>query len=340
MAEREGSLEDLEVMKSNLKFWKNKRVLITGHKGFLGSWLTIQLLRLGAKIIGVDISKINKNYILKDVSRQIKNIQADVANLKLISTIINRYKPEIIFHLAAQAIVAEAVSNPVRTFQSNIEGTWNVLEACRGKRFIEAIIVASSDKAYGAHKNLPYLEDTPLKGAYPYDVSKSCADLLAYAYFRTYRLPVCVTRCGNVFGPGDLHFSRIVPDAMRSIIKKKRFIIRSDGKFTRDYIYVEDVIRGYILLAEKMKSLKLYGQAFNFSNESPFTVLELFRRILEVSGEYNLKPKILNEAKYEIRDQYLSAKKAKRVLGWRPKCSLKEGLKQTLKWYKDFFQCR
>ena len=328
------------MMKNNLKFWEGRRVLITGHEGFLGSWLTKKLLKLGAKIIGVDIVKKRLDSILGDLRTEIKGIQADVANLKSISAIINEYRPEIIFHLAAQAIVGEAVNVPVRTFRSNIEGTWNLLEACRGKRFIEGIVIASSDKAYGAHKNLPYKEEMPLQGNYPYDVSKSCADLLAYSYFKTYGLPVCVTRCGNIYGPGDFHFSRIVPDAVRSIIENKRFIIRSDGRFTRDYIYIEDVVRGYILLAEKMKKLKLYGQVFNFSNEKPVTVLELFQKIVEVfvPGRQSaiVKPRILNKVKYEIRHQYLSAEKARRVLGWRPNSTLKQGLKSTVEWYEDF----
>ena len=324
-------------MKDN--FWKNKKVLITGQEGFLGSWLSKILLELDAKIVGIDIVKRKANYFLGDLRGKIKNVQADVANLKVVTSIINDFKPSIIFHLAAQAIVEEALNIPIRTFKSNIEGTWNILEACKGKKFIEGIVVASSDKAYGVHKNLPYREETPLKGVYPYDVSKSCADLLACTYSDIYRVPVCVTRCGNIYGPGDLHFSRIVPEAMRSIIKNKRLVIRSDGKFTRDYIYVEDVVRGYLILARKMQAFKLFGQAFNFSNEEPISVLELVKIIYKACDR---KPsyKILNKVKYEIRNQFLSAQKAKRMLGWKPKYILDEGLKRTFKWYKDYFSCK
>ncbi len=321
----------------NRKFWQGKRALVTGHEGFLGSWLTKTLLELGAKVVGVDIVKNNKNYILGNLKAKIKNIQADVADLKLIKSVINKHRPEIIFHLAAQAIVGQAIKDPVRTFKSNIEGTWNILESCKGKSFITAIVVASSDKAYGAHKQLPYVEGAALKGDFPYDVSKSCADLLARTYSKTYNVPVCVTRCGNIYGPGDLHFSRIIPDTINSIIKHKRFIIRSDGKFTRDYVYVEDIVRGYILLAEAMEKMKLYGQSFNLSNDSPLTVLGLFEKIAKVSGAKDLKPRILNKAKYEIRHQYLCAKKAKRMLGWEPIYNLEEGLKITLAWYKEYF---
>jgi len=319
-----------------LKFWKGRRVLITGYAGFLGSWLTKQLLELDADVVGLDIRRKEASPILKDAILDLKCIKADVADLKMVRKIINKHKPEIIFHLAAQAIVGEAVNLPVRTFKSNIEGTWNILEACRGNKFVEAIVVASSDKAYGSHKTLPYRENMPLQGNFPYDVSKSCADLLAYTYFKTYNLPVCVTRCGNIFGPGDLHFSRIVPDTIRSFIKDRRFIIRSDGLFTRDYIYVEDVSRGYILLAEKMRKKKLYGESFNFSNEKPLNVIKLFEKIVNVAGDYNLKPKILNRAKYEIRHQYLCAQKARKILGWKPAYNLETGLKISIDWYRNF----
>jgi len=325
-------------MKGN--FWKNKKVLVTGYDGFLGAHLTKKLLEFEAKIVGIDIAKKKTYPILKNLQKKVETIKGDVAHLTLVNKIIEKYRPEIIFHLAAQAIVGEAVNIPIRTFKSNIEGTWNILEACKRKKFIEGVVVASSDKAYGEHKLLPYKEETPLRGIYPYDVSKSCADLLANTYFKTYSIPVCVTRCGNIFGPGDLHFSRIIPDAMRSIIKNKRFVIRSDGRFTRDYIYVEDVVRGYILLAEKMKKFKLSGQSFNFSNERPLTVLELFKKITEVSGRYNLKPRVLNRVKYEIKHQYLSSKKARKMLGWKPECVLEEGLIKTLQWYRDYFNSK
>lgn len=328
-------MEDLEIMNRN--FWKGRKVLITGYAGFLGSWLTRHLLELDAKIVSLDIKNKASSPILKDSCGDLKCIKADVADLEAIKKIIQKHKPEIIFHLAAQAIVGEAVKIPVRTFKSNIQGTWNILEACRGKKFVKAVVVASSDKAYGAQKKLPYKEDMPLQGNFPYDVSKSCTDLLSYSYFKTYNLPVCVTRCGNIFGPGDLHFSRIVPDAIKSIVKNKRFIIRSDGLFTRDYIYVEDVSRGYILLAEKMRQKKLFGESFNFSNEKPLNVINLFKKIAEVAGNYNLKPKILNQAKYEIRHQYLCAQKAKKILGWKPAYSLETGLKISIGWYRKFF---
>ncbi len=264
-------------MKNN--FWKNKKVLITGYEGFLGSQLTSTLLNYGAKIWGLDIITHRKHTVLSgEELKKINIIRGSVTNFSLVSKIIRENKIEYIFHLAAEALVDECLKNPVRGFSSNIKGTWNVLEAARNNNTIKAIVIASSDKAYGSHKELPYKEGAPLRGNHPYDVSKSCADLIAYTYYHTYNLPVCVTRCGNIFGPGDFNFSRIIPDAIRSAIKGRTLIIRSDGKFTRDYIHVDDIVNGYILLAQKMQKLKLFGEAFNFSDEKPISVLKLVKR--------------------------------------------------------------
>jgi CDP-glucose 4,6-dehydratase len=326
----------MEITMNNM-FWKNKRVLVTGYEGFLGSHLTKSLIKKGADVIGIDIIHKRPRSILtsEGLHNLMKCIKGDVCNLTLIRHTIKQYKPKVIFHLAAQAIVIKANNNPIKTFKSNIQGTWNILEACRDNKDIECLIIASSDKAYGTQKTLPYTEKMPLYGEHPYDVSKSCADLLAIAYYHTYKIPVCVTRCGNIYGPGDLNFSRIVPDAITSLIKGKKLTIRSDGKFTRDYVYVEDIVNGYLMLAEKIKSMRLYGEAFNFSNEKPISVLGLFESIASVYEKKAVKPKILNKAKYEIKHQYLSAKKARRVLNWSPKYTLKDGLRETLGWYKD-----
>lgn len=319
------------------KFWKNKKVFITGYEGFLGSNLTRRLLNYGAKIIGLDI-RTNRKYTILEKSdfKKIKVIKGSVETYKLVKNILRRDEIEIIFHLAAQAIVGKSLKNPSRTFSTNIKGTWNILEASRGNNGIKAIIIASSDKAYGIHSKLPYKEDAPLAGSYPYDASKSCADLLAHTYSNTYHLPVCITRCGNIFGPGDFNFSRIVPDTVRSALRDKTLDIRSNGKFTRDYIYVEDVIDGYLFLAKKMQKLKLSGEAFNFSNEQPLSVLELISTIYKLAKK-GPNYKILNIAKCEIEHQYLSAAKAKKLLGWKAKHSLFKGLKQTIAWYKNYF---
>ena len=321
-------------MKRENVFWKNKRVLITGHEGFLGSNLAEEMLRRGAKVWGLDIVTNRKDTILtkKDLS-QIKVIKGNVANFSLVSGIIVDNKIEVIFHLAAEALVERCLRNPLKGFSSNIKGTWSILEAARKSKNIKAVIIASSDKAYGSHKKLPYHEDYSLIGNHPYDVSKSCADLVAYTYYHTYKVPVAITRCGNIFGPGDFNFSRIVPDIMRAIIKDKTLIVRSDGKFTRDYVYVVDIVNGYILLAEKLKKLNLAGEAFNFSAESPISVLEVVKRIYKLANK-KADYRVLNKAKYEIKHQYLSSVKARRILGWNPKYSLDRGIKETLAWYK------
>ncbi|MBU2102977.1 MAG: GDP-mannose 4,6-dehydratase [Candidatus Omnitrophica bacterium] len=317
-------------------FWKNKKVLITGFSGFLGSHLTRFLLNQGADITGLDIKTHRKMTVLtrQDLER-IKTIKGSVEDYPLVFKIIKGARIEYVFHLAAKALVGECVKEPAKAFSTNIKGTWNILEASRNRASVKGVIVASSDKAYGSQKNLPYKEDCPLSGEHPYDVSKSCADLIAQAYFKTYGLPVCIVRCGNIFGPGDFNFSRIVPDAVRSAIQNKTLVIRSDGKSTRDYIYVEDVVMGYLILAQKMRKLKISGEAFNFSNELPLSVLSLVKMIYKLAGrESNYK--ILGDAHHEIRAQYLSAKKAHRILGWTPAFSLKKGLKNTIEWSKEY----
>lgn len=320
----------------NRRFWKNKNVLVTGNTGFLGSNLTKMLIICGANVVGVDIraAKNRKSLLSREDYKRITSLRGNVCNYSLMKDIVTSHKIEVVFHLAAQAIVGKCWKNPLRAFSSNIRGTWVTLEACRHVPTIKAVIVASSDKAYGSSKKLPYVENLVLQGRYPYDVSKSCADLIAQAYHQSYGLPVAVTRCGNIYGPGDFNFSRIVPDLVRSLIKNKPLLIRSDGKFTRDYIYVDDIVNAYLMLGEKIEMLKLYGEAFNFSSEKPVSVLELVKTIFEITRK---KPnyKILGIAKYEIKDQYLSAEKAKRILGWHCRYSLRQGLKKTISWYKN-----
>ncbi|MSR76799.1 MAG: NAD-dependent epimerase/dehydratase family protein [Candidatus Omnitrophica bacterium] len=317
------------------KFWKNKKVLVTGFEGFLGSNLTGKLISLGAAVWGLDIKVRRKETILTPNDyKRIKVIKGDVANSPLLKKIIRKNKIQIVFHLAAEALVGKGYDAPLKAFKSNIAGTWSVLEACRLAENLEAIIVASSDKAYGAHKNLPYKENFSLNGCYPYDVSKSCTDLLTNTYFHTYGLPVSITRCGNIFGPGDFNFSRLVPDAVRCLIRNKTLKIRSDGTFVRDYVYVEDIVAGYMRIAELLKKKNLSGEAFNFSYEKPLSVVHLLEEIdkLHFSSQ-KLNRQILNKARYEIKEQYLSAAKARRVLGWKPEFTLRSGLKKTIAWF-------
>ena len=328
-------MESLGIMKD--KFWEDRKVFVTGCTGLLGSWLTKALVEKGANVIGVIrdlVPKSNLNW--SKFNEEITIVRGEVEDYFLLERAINEYEIDTVFHLAAQTIVTIANRNPLSTFETNIKGTWNVLEACRRAPLVNRIVVASSDKAYGEQEKLPYDENTPLEGRHPYDVSKSCADLLCRAYHETYKLPVCVTRCGNFYGGGDLNFNRIVPGTIHSVLKKERPIIRSDGTLIRDYFYIEDAVEAYLLLVQKMDNKEIHGEAFNFSNELQLTVLEMVEKILEVMGS-NSKPIILNEATQEIKHQYLSAKKAKEMLGWKSQYTLEEGLRRTIKWYENFF---
>jgi len=317
-------------------FWKNKRVLVTGGSGFIGSCLCKKLVSMEAKVVAVDI-KLPKEFpysMNKINNKKVLFIKCDVRNFILVKKIIKEYKIGIIFHLAAEAIVGRALKNPYRTLDTNIKGTWNILEASRSSRYVNRIVSASSDKAYGDADKLPYAEETVLRGKAPYDASKSCADLICQMYFKTYQLPVCITRCGNVYGGGDHNLSRIIPGTICSILKRKRPIIRSDGTFLRDYIYIKDIVSAYIALAEKMNNKKIIGQAFNFGYNKPKSVLEVVKIILKLSNVKDLPPLILDEVKHEIKHQYLDSTKAYKLLKWKPQCGFINGLKQTIEWYK------
>jgi CDP-glucose 4,6-dehydratase len=319
-------------------YWKDKNVFITGCTGLLGSWLTIELVKRGANVTGLIrdlVPRSNLNW--SGFSEKINVVRGELEDFFVLERALNEYEIDTVFHLGAQTIVGIANSNPVSTLESNIRGTWNLLEACRQVATVSRIAVASSDKAYGEQENLPYSETSPLQGSHPYDVSKSCADLISACYYKTYQLPVCITRCGNFYGGGDLNFNRLVPGTIKAVINNTPPVIRSDGSYIRDYFYILDAVEAYLFLVEKMDSLNIHGEAFNFSNEIQVTVLELTEKILQLMGREDLRPKILNQAKSEIRHQYLSAEKARTILDWRPHYTLDEGLGETIAWYLDYF---
>ncbi|MGG7058983.1 GDP-mannose 4,6-dehydratase [Clostridium nigeriense] len=320
------------------KFWNNKNVFVTGGTGFLGSYLVKKLVNYGANVTILVRDYIpQSNIYIGEEYKKVNVVHGVLEDYLLIERALGEYEIDTVFHLAAQAIVGVANRNPLGTFKSNIEGTWNILEAARKSPLIKQVIVASSDKAYGDQEKLPYDENMPLQGKHPYDVSKSCADLIAQTYYETYKLPVCITRCGNLYGGGDLNFNRIIPQSIQSILNKEAPVIRSDGSFIRDYFYIEDAVDAYINLAEKLVALNLGGQSFNFSNEIQLTVLELVDKILKIMGS-DIKPLILNQGSNEIIHQYLSAKKARTVLGWSPNYTIDEGLSKTIEWYKNFLK--
>lgn len=297
-----------------------------------------ELIEQGANVTGLVRDHVPQSNLYQgEHVKKMNIVQGALEDLPVIERALGEYEIDTVFHLAAQAIVGVANRNPVSTFEANILGTWNVLEACRKHPLIKRVIVASSDKAYGDQENLPYDEDMPLQGKHPYDVSKSCADLISHTYFHTYGLPVCITRCGNLYGGGDLNFNRIIPQTIQLVLNGEAPEIRSDGTFVRDYFYIEDAVQAYLLLAEKMEEHNLAGEAFNFSNEIQLTVLELVEKILKKMNS-NLKPKVLNQGSNEIKHQYLSAEKARKLLNWTPAYTIDEGLEKTIGWYTEFFK--
>lgn len=319
-----------------MNFWKNQKVFVTGATGLLGSALVEELLRRGAEVTCLIRDWVPQSKLIESNSLASVNVvHGELEDFTVLLRALNEYEIETVFHLGAQTIVGTAARSAMSTFEANIRGTWNLLEACRGcSKLVQRVIVASSDKAYGAHEHLPYTENTPLQGCFPYDVSKSCSDLISFSYFHTYRVPVAVTRCGNLFGPGDLNFNRLIPGTIRSALNDQAPIIRSDGTFVRDYFYVGDAVDAYIRLAERLPDERFIGQAFNFGNEKPMSVLEMANLILRLMGKTNLKLNVLNQATHEIPKQYLDCSKARRMLEWRPLHTIETGLSETIEWYK------
>jgi CDP-glucose 4,6-dehydratase len=322
---------------SDERFWPDRPTFLTGATGLVGGWLLRRLLEAKADVVclvrdWIPQSEAGRSGLLENV----KIVRGDVRDQALLERVLGEFEIATVLHLAAQTIVTIANRNPVSTFESNVAGTWALLEAARRSPTVKQVVLASSDKAYGECDELPYTEDMPLRGRHPYDVSKSCADLVGQAYTATYGLPVAITRCGNFFGGGDLNWNRIVPGTIRSILRGERPVVRSDGRFVRDYFYVEDGAAAYMLLAERLaRDPSLAGQAFNFSNEVPVSVLEVVDRIRSLMGS-SLEPDVRNEAAHEIREQYLSAEKARKLFGWRPEFDLDAGLERTIGWYREF----
>jgi CDP-glucose 4,6-dehydratase len=317
--------------------WSGQRVLVTGATGMVGSWLTKELVDLGATVV----------VLVRDADPQSELIRSGtihrttVVNGRLeayadVERAVNEHDVETIFHLGAQTIVGTAHRSPMQTLEANVQGTWHVLEAARvHPDLVRRVLIASSDKAYGEQPVLPYTEDMSLTGTAPYEVSKSCTDLISASYHVTYGLPVAIARCGNIYGGGDLNWSRIVPGTIRSLLRGEQPVLRSDGSFLRDYLHVDDVVDAYLVLGEAMEQPGVAGGAYNFSDESPMSVMQIYEAVCEAAGFAGTEPKILGTAVGEIKDQYLSAAKARKDLGWQPKLGLDAGLEKTVEWYRD-----
>ena len=318
-------------------FWRERNVFVTGASGLLGSWMTGELVRRGARVTCLVRDWVPESRLMEPgLLSRVRTVRGELEDYQLLLRALNEYEIDTVFHLGAQTIVGTASRSALSTFEANIRGTWNLLEAAKAcGKLMQRVIVASSDKAYGSHDVLPYTEDAPLQGRFPYDVSKSCTDLIAFSYYHTYRLPVAVTRCGNLFGGGDLNFNRLIPGTIRSALMDEAPIIRSDGTFIRDYFYVRDAVDAYLQLAERLPGEAFVGEAFNFGTETPMSVVDLVDRILALMGKTHLRPRILNEASHEIPKQYLDCSKARRLMDWRPSFTMDEGLTEAIEWYRE-----
>jgi CDP-glucose 4,6-dehydratase len=332
-------VEDLVTAQSTDLFWRDRRVFLTGGTGLVGGWLAERLAVEGADVVALVRDWVPRSRLLRpDALSRVTTVRGDVCDQELLERVIGEYEVDTVIHLAAQTIVGIANRNPISTFETNIAGAWRLFEACRRSPTVRQVVFASSDKAYGEAEQLPYDEGTPLNGLHPYDCSKSCADLIAQTYAKTWGLPVAITRCGNFFGGGDLNWNRVVPGTVRSILRGERPVIRSDGSLIRDYIYVEDAVSAYMSLARSLAARpELAGQAFNFSTETPQSVLDIVGLILRLMDS-DLEPLVLNQANNEIPQQYLNATKARRELGWNAAFGLEEGMRRTIAWYRDYFE--
>ena len=331
-----GQVKAVEGMAMTNGFWKERNVFVTGATGLIGSWLVKALLEKGANVIAMMRDYVpDSELVLSGKMEKVALVYGQLEDRDTLVRTFNEYEIHTCFHLGAQTIVQTANRSPLSTFESNVRGTWNLLEAARQSSMVQGIIVASSDKAYGDSSELPYTEDMPLKGSNLYDVSKVCTDMISSSYQRTYGLPLVISRCGNIYGGGDLHFNRIVPGTIRSLLNDEQPVVRSDGTPIRDYLYVKDAVSAFLSLGEKVKSVS--GEAFNFGTGRHLSVLEMVGKITEIVGS-SLEPKILDEAKNEIAGQYLSSKKAGEMLGWKASYEVSAALPETVEWYRNFLK--
>ena len=322
---------------STAGFWSGRRVLVTGGAGFIGYALATRLAEAGAKVYVLDIKPALPPFALGGTDRRknITYVRGSVTSETVMDKVIRQKRIQTVFHLAAEAIVSRAHTEPVRALEVNARGTWVLLESARRAKGVKEIVVASSDKAYGSHDKLPYRESAALQGLNPYDCSKSCTDLVAQMYAHAFHMPIAVLRCGNVYGPGDTNWSRLIPDALRSAAQGRVLSIRSDGTFKRDYIYIDDIVDAYVILAEKIVKKNLDGEAFNIGNNKPLRVTDVLKELSRVAPK--LRFKIRNTARNEIKDQYLDSSKARKVLGWRSRTTLRDGFRKTAAWYAGYF---
>jgi len=315
-------------------------VLVTGAPGFIGAWLAQRLLDEGARVVVSrrDVDP-RSRFRTEGVEARCEIVQADVTDYQAVLRLLSEHEVQVVFHLAAQPIVGIANRSPMSTFETNVRGTYTLLEACRAKgvvgKPVERVIVASSDHAYGEQEEPPYREDFALNARYPYDVSKACTDMIARSYAATYDLPVAVTRLANVYGGGDRNWSRIVPDLARALVRGERPVIRSDGTPERDYLYVEDAVDAYLAVAKSLELPKLRGRAWNAGWGRPVSVLDMVQRLIAVSGK-ELEPDVrgTRAPDAELDRLYLDCTAIREELGWSPRWELDRGLRAAWEWYE------
>ena len=320
-----------------MSFWTNRHVFVTGASGLLGCALVERLVDQGAQVTCLVRDHVPQSRLWQTAAAaRVQQVHGPLEDHALLLRALNEYEIDTVFHLGAQTIVGTAARSALSTFEGNVRGTWNLLEACRQlSGLVRRVVIASSDKAYGDVAEVPYTEDMPPRGRFPYDASKACAELVAGSYFHTYGVPLAIARCGNLYGPGDLNFNRLIPGTIRAALEGQRPVIRSDGRYERDYLYVHDAATAYLQLAQSLDEPGIAGQPFNFGNQRPVSVLEVVKRLLDIAGRADLEPIVLNEASHEIRKQYLDCGKARRLLGWEPRYTLQQGLEETVAWYRQ-----
>ncbi len=318
--------------------WAGRRALVTGAGGFVGAWLSLALTEAGAEVVGLLRDEPATNtFDLLGLGRRVSVVRGSVTDQALLERAFAEYEIDSCFHLAAQTIVGRASDAPIATFETNIKGTWALLEACRRQPAVSRVVVASTDKAYGTQAELPYREEMPLLAMAPYDASKACADILSRSYHATYGLNVAVTRCANIYGGGDLNYSRLVPGTIRSALAGERPIIRSDGSPVRDYLFVDDAVSAYLVLAEALTSQEVAGRAFNFGSNHPTSVREMTDMVLDAAGRSDLEPDVRGTGvpANEIDRQYLDSTLARDELAWTPEVGIEEGLRRTVGWFRE-----
>ncbi len=332
---------DANTIQDEALFWQGKNVFLTGAGGFVGAWLAADLHARGANVVVlIRDRRPDSAFVRLGLAEKVSVVSGSLTDVGLVERILAGYEIQVVFHLAAEALVGVSQKSPTSAFESNIRGSWMLLEACRAIG-VAACVVASSDKAYGHHADLPYLEDFPLRPKFPYEVSKTCTDLIAQSYFHSYQVPVGITRCGNIYGGGDVNWSRVIPGTIRSILMGERPIIRSDGSMMRDYLHVDDAVSAYRQLAQALATRReIRGEAFNFGREKPVSVLDLVRTMIELGGRPDLVPDVQGIGKPlpEIQTQFVGCEKARKHLGWAPTVSLEDGIRRSIAWYAEYLK--